>query len=68
MEPIKADPLALNAVICAVLKGPNTTPDDFKRATLVDSFSMIYQKFPDWAEPTSGATAAWVTFSSTWKN
>lgn len=54
MEPIKADPLALNAVICAVLKGPSTTPDDFKRATLVDSFSMIYQKFPDWAEPVPG--------------
>ena len=54
MDKIKADPLALNAVICAVLKGPNTTPDDFKRATLVDSFSMIYQKFPDWAEPTPG--------------
>ena len=52
MDKIKADPLALNAVICAVLKGPSTTPDDFKRATLVDSFSMIYQKFPDWAEPT----------------
>ena len=54
MDKIKADPLALNAVICAVLKGPSTTPDDFKRATLVDSFSMIYQKFPDWAEPVPG--------------
>lgn len=54
MDKIKADPLALNAVICTVLKGPSTTPDDFKRATLVDSFSMIYQKFPDWAEPTPG--------------
>lgn len=54
MDKIKADPLALNAVIHAVLKGTATTPDDFKRATLVDSFSMIYHKFPDWAEVTPG--------------
>lgn len=54
MGKIKADPLALNAVIYAAHKGPGTTPEDFKRATLVDSFSMIYHKFPDWAEPTPG--------------
>lgn len=54
MDKINADPLALNAVICAVLKGTATTLDDFKRATLVDSFSMIYHKFPDWAEVTPG--------------
>lgn len=54
MAKIKADPLALNAVICAVLKGPATTPDDFKRATLVDTFSMIYRNFPSWAEIAPG--------------
>lgn len=54
MSKIKADPLALNAIIRAVLKGANTTPEDFKRATLVDSFSMIYHKFPSWAEPAPG--------------
>ena len=54
MDKIKADPLALNAIIHAVLKGPKTTPDDFKRATLVDGFSMIYHTFPDWAEPAPG--------------
>ena len=31
MSKIKADPLALNAIIRAVLKGANTTPEDFKR-------------------------------------
>lgn len=50
MEKIKADPLALNAVICAVLRGTSTTPEDFRRATLVDTFSMIYRTFPDWAQ------------------
>lgn len=54
MEKIKADPLALNAVICAALKGTGTMPEDFPRATLVDTFSMIYRKFPDWAEVTPG--------------
>lgn len=54
MEKIKADPLALNAVMHAVLKGVKTSVEDFKRATLVDGFSMIYHDFPDWAEPTAG--------------
>lgn len=54
MGKIKADPLAVNAIIHAVLKGINTTPEDFPRATLVDSFSMIYHKFPDWVEPSPG--------------
>ena len=55
MDKIKADPLALNAVICAIPKAAaRITSDDFKRATLVDSFSMIYHKFPEWAEVTPG--------------
>ena len=54
MDKIKADPLALNAIIHAVLKGMRTTPEDFPRATLVDGFSMIYHKFPDWAELSPG--------------
>lgn len=55
MGKIKADPLALNAVICAIPKAAaRITSDDFKRATLVDTFSMIYHKFPEWAEVTPG--------------
>lgn len=54
MEKIKADPLALNAIFHAVLKGPSTTPDDFGRVTLADTFSMIYHTFPDWAEVSPG--------------
>jgi len=54
MGKIKADPLAVNAIIRAVLKGPGTTPADFQRATLVDGFSMVYQKFPDWVEIAPG--------------
>lgn len=54
MDKIKADPLALNAVFRAVLRGASTTPDDFKRATLVDKFYLLYHDFPDWAEPTPG--------------
>ncbi|MCI8869765.1 MAG: DUF1963 domain-containing protein [Lawsonibacter sp.] len=54
MEKIKADPLALNAIFHAVLKGPSTTPDDFGRVTLADTFSIIYHTFPDWAEVSPG--------------
>lgn len=54
MGKIKADPLALNAIIRAALKGTGTTPEDFPRATLVDGFSMIYHTFPDWAEAVPG--------------
>lgn len=54
MDKIKADPLAANAVICATLRGTAMAPSDFPRATLVDTFSMIYHKFPDWVEPSPG--------------
>ncbi len=54
MDKIKADPLAVNAIMRAVLRGTGTTPADFRRATLVDGFSMVYHKFPDWTEAAPG--------------
>lgn len=54
MGNLKADPLAVNAIIHAVLQGMNTMPSDFPRATLVDRFSMIYHTFPHWVEVTPG--------------